>query len=174
MLFQSTFPRGERQNKSDNACLRNNFNPRSRVGNDTTSPGLASSVKHFNPRSRVGNDQWRTGHSRFAYISIHVPAWGTTMLAATIAIIHFYFNPRSRVGNDAVDKIAIRRKNDFNPRSRVGNDPQFRNLFPPKHDFNPRSRVGNDTKRCIQRLLQAEFQSTFPRGERRVRLHCSG
>ena len=37
MLFQSTFPRGERQVYHHYACWSTNFNPRSRVGNDSFS-----------------------------------------------------------------------------------------------------------------------------------------
>ena len=56
--FQSTFPRGERH----------------MVVNVT------STTFYFNPRSRVGND-WK-GTDQFDQntgISIHVPAWGTTL-----------------------------------------------------------------------------------------------
>ena len=57
-LFQSTFPRGERLNW--------NFSSRT--------------LLYFNPRSRVGNDCFFLGHSFKLYISIHVPAWGTTIM----------------------------------------------------------------------------------------------
>ena len=58
--FQSTFPRGERH-----IDLR-----------------LFPALVDFNPRSRVGND----GYDFFQFvnrrvISIHVPAWGTTLCA---------------------------------------------------------------------------------------------
>ena len=55
-LFQSTFPRGERQ-KSIQHCIRQmDFNPRSRVGNDACPHHHCCDSVHFNPRSRVGND----------------------------------------------------------------------------------------------------------------------
>ena len=79
-----------------------NFNPRSRVGNDATIPGINAKVDNFNPRSRVGNDsdrligpnaarnfnpRSRVGNDCYLFrqlqkasISIHVPAWGTTPL----------------------------------------------------------------------------------------------
>ena len=100
VLFQSTFPRGERLFTVNLACNCHNFNPRSRVGNDSTVFVYCNSTKisihvpawgttdhwqgkrnfqsHFNPRSRVGND--RAGHecNKTLNISIHVPAWGTT------------------------------------------------------------------------------------------------
>jgi len=34
---------------------------------------------HFNPRSRVGNDSSGFSILRKISISIHVPAWGTTL-----------------------------------------------------------------------------------------------
>ena len=102
--------------------------------------------------------------------SIHVPAWGTTILFFHIVRNTMYFNPRSRVGNDGylvqrfVDRLEISihvpawgttslvRKSmsvffNFNPRSRVGND-CLRALLPEQMlYFNPRSRVGNDQRR---------------------------
>ena len=54
--FQSTFPRGERQEVADMADKPIDFNPRSRVGNDCTRPDLLWCCVNFNPRSRVGND----------------------------------------------------------------------------------------------------------------------
>ena len=59
--FQSTFPRGERPER----------------------PNAAVSAKNFNPRSRVGNDCIIRLPLYFSFISIHVPAWGTTEFLAT-------------------------------------------------------------------------------------------
>ena len=58
--FQSTFPRGERRRYYITA-------------NDT---------EHFNPRSRVGNDCLIATFYLWQKISIHVPAWGTTIVPA--------------------------------------------------------------------------------------------
>ena len=55
------------------------FNPRSRVGNDNNNRATKRTAIYFNPRSRVGNDRCKRHcycHDKF--ISIHVPAWGTT------------------------------------------------------------------------------------------------
>ena len=54
--FQSTFPRGERHVRDQTSLQDMNFNPRSRVGNDS---------KHTFGLIQIP-------------ISIHVPAWGTT------------------------------------------------------------------------------------------------
>ena len=76
--FQSTFPRGERQNLSRNIFLKEYFNPRSRVGNDWATWTQQARNKNFNPRSRVGNDTVQWNLELDCRISIHVPAWGTT------------------------------------------------------------------------------------------------
>ena len=56
ILFQSTFPHGERHKRRDAEVSEQGFNPRSRTGNDT----MARTARHirlcFNPRSRTGND----------------------------------------------------------------------------------------------------------------------
>ena len=103
--FQSTFPRGERQSKVRNRFTQTDFNPRSRVGNDGSCQSFTSGITYFNPRSRVGNDsklqasffglgdfnpRSRVGNddrvkplSDGWCISIHVPAWGTTIYICT-------------------------------------------------------------------------------------------
>ena len=57
---------------------------------------------------------------------------------------------------------------NFNPRSRVGNDVQGIKRITDRLHFNPRSRVGNDYDNTFQSTDSKQFQSTFPRGERRV------
>ena len=57
ITFQSTFPRGERHQR----------------------PGSGKAQQDFNPRSLVGNDKLRKLHLAGYSISIHVPAWGTTI-----------------------------------------------------------------------------------------------
>ena len=120
------------------------FNPRSRVGNDIFATGSALIACYFNPRSRGGNDDRFIPFPDFVAISIHVPAWGTTIMAAILAPLNLNFNPRSRVGND---RSSCAETNDIN-------------------DFNQRSRVGNDCKVGDTVYVPTRFQSTFPRGER--------
>ena len=55
-VFQSTFPRGERQVSDRNGQRYSHFNPRSRVGNDDVIDSIVADIQDFNPRSRVGND----------------------------------------------------------------------------------------------------------------------
>ena len=103
MRFQSTFPRRERlaglcpgsmvvqvsihvPAKGTTVASRifasvsSGFNPRSREGNDNSYSGPRMRSRSFNPRSREGNDtndiEWLT----YAWVSIHVPAKGTTAM----------------------------------------------------------------------------------------------
>ena len=77
------------------------------------------------------------------------------------------FNPRSLVGNDVSVQRNLYRGFNFNPRSLVGNDQSPRSCRRCPRYFNPRSLVGNDLGVFGQLILLVEFQSTFPRGERR-------
>ena len=77
--FQSTFPRGERRTADYGGIMDLvDFNPRSRVGNDPHTIAVPPDIGDCNPRSRVGNDGIMDLVGRYANISIHVPAWGTT------------------------------------------------------------------------------------------------
>ena len=99
-------------------------------------------------------------------ISIHVPAWGTTLALLQHWYVLTYFNPRSRVGNDFRRFYVRTRSTNFNPRSRVGNDMSCTIIIILCFNFNPRSRVGNDEIGFETVGLWKLFQSTFPRGER--------
>ena len=79
-------------------------------------------------------------------VSIHAPAWGATR-----------------------DKELCGHANDrFNPRSRVGSDRDARSASPCRACFNPRSRVGSDRMHRRRQTKLKMFQSTLPRGERRI------
>ena len=83
------------------------FNPRSRVGNDWINRINELLCLNFNPRSRVGNDMAFFLLPEESDISIHVPAWGTTIRNFQQNHLCIHFNPRSRVGNDYL-QIAVR------------------------------------------------------------------
>ena len=76
-------------------------------------------------------------------ISIHVPAWGTTIYMRML-LKSFIFQSTFPRG----ERRYIKCKMGF-----------FKN-------FNPRSRVGNDMNDYDMDMIREEFQSTFPRGER--------
>ena len=108
------------------------------------------------------------------FISIHVPAWGTTCPSYQSSCEPYNFNPHSRVGND--DEFG-----QF-----VSMYTQFQSTFP-RGERHIRYSVSID---CLlfqstfprgERLYSAKrvspitaFQSTFPRGERRSFYSISG
>ena len=168
-MFQSTHPRGVRPAPrgtlfSVPAC----FNPRTRVGCDTSPHTSSAGGLCFNPRTRVGCDRARCGaglwsgrfqstHPRGVRpghmagrvqqqaVSIHAPAWGATSVLISSMISRSCFNPRTRVGCDAWRRTGPAGQKGFNPRTRVG------------CDFNEAE---------IVKFLR-KFQSTHPRGVRR-------
>ena len=144
------------------------FNPRSRVGNDQGRRRNCKADSHnFNPRSRVGNDAF-AGAVKIGsdFISIHVPAWGTTPSSMMTGIFTAHFNPRSRVGNDWQHYQYSESAQNFNPRSRVGNDTSSHVFPPPLSCISIHVPAWGTTAMRISIFPFWRFQSTFPRGER--------
>ena len=84
--FQSTFPRGERR---CDICI-------------------SGQVLRFQSTFPRGERRQRTAtHPLYRPISIHVPAWGTTMISFLVFFFLVNFNPRSRVGNDGGQASGI-------------------------------------------------------------------
>ena len=77
--FQSTFLCGERRHITRMQLTTLHFNPRSLVGNDEVLIWSSFPLADFNPRSLVGNDYIPVGTYTIVEISIHVPSWGTTI-----------------------------------------------------------------------------------------------
>ena len=142
--FQSTHPRGVRPAWSPRSCGSAGFNPRTRVGCDS------SPSKKF-PAGRVSihAPAWGATKKLLAKIksflvSIHAPAWGATRKAhcqegKTVVSIH------------APAWGATHPKCPNSDRS-LG--------------FNPRTRVGCDGECVTHMLKKHKFQSTHPRGVR--------
>ena len=122
-VFQSTFPHGER-----------------RCSCEVSPSGFCS----FNPRSRTGNDLHYLAIWRLQWVSIHVPARGTTRFSSSSEFASFCFNPRSRTGNDRISLCS------FHGRA------LFQSTFP----HGERQKPNEKDKYWWQ------FQSTFPHGER--------
>ena len=144
-IFQSTLPRGERQNTADDAeslyfisihapawgatfysdagfCNLQFQSTLPRGERPETPVTSATSITNFNPRSRVGSD--------FMYRLLHQPSKN--------------FNPRSRVGSDCISPVNGR-----------------------KRTISIHAPAWGATKVPCPDLLQSIFQSTLPRGERR-------
>ena len=124
-LFQSTFPRGERHRGFLIREIDDDFNPRSRVGNDEE--GKKERKEEYN-------------------ISIHVPAWGTTICIVIIAdsIVFQSTFPR---GERRYAGIYRKIHEPFQSTFPRGERPGRGNQKITKQHFNPRSRVGNDDRR---------------------------
>ena len=124
LIFQSTFPRGERHHQPGYHYLLHSFQSTFLCGERRHITRMQLTTLHFNPRSRVGNDGW----------------------SYSDRICDRDFNPHSCVGNDTKCEKKLRSYPDFNPLSLVGNDDSKH----PRHcffsNFNPRSLVGNDGK----------------------------
>ena len=103
----------------------------------------AFSNQNFNPRSREGNDFNFCTITKTKFISIHVPAKGTTSFCLTISSYVLFQSTFPRRERPIQHLIELRRKN-FNPRSREGNDEMQEILERKDTYFNPRSREGND------------------------------
>ena len=122
-------------------------------------------------------------------ISIHAPARGATTTRRSARPVTPHFNPRSREGSDMQRRSCCVFSGYFNPRSREGSDCESRDNTILFQDFNPRSREGSDlkviglisifkisihapargaTNRTESTLTGSSFQSTLPRGERRL------
>ena len=133
--------------------------------------GRLASPTRFNPRTRVGCDEWsqtsqcrnhwfQSTHPRGVrlpvmrrrfqphHVSIHAPAWGTTLRQTSGQRLDSCFNPRTRVGCDCGCWCGPTASSRFNPRTRVGCD------------------------WCLtwRSLCDCGFQSTHPRGVRRAEL----
>ena len=75
------FPRGERPSLRSGDLSPENFNPRSRVGNDINVSNAFKQGLEFQSTFPRGERQSLFASDRVrVIISIHVPAWGTTML----------------------------------------------------------------------------------------------
>ena len=98
-------------------------------------------------------------------ISIHVPAWGTTVPGISICRDYPDFNPRSRVGNDSIcscNHVALAISIHV---PAWGTTPLL-NIFYHRSAISIHVPAWGTTKRHSTMLSSQVFQSTFPRGER--------
>ena len=85
---------------------------------------------------------------RYADISIHVPAWGTTKSAHADLVNNKFQSTFPRGERPFLPLLQLQLHN-FNPRSRVGNDRERKAPCKVSGNFNPRSRVGNDLRHPV-------------------------
>ena len=143
--FQSTLPRGERQEGFQWPMWQLLFQSTLPRGERLKVFQVLDIVYGFNPRSRVGSDpNKRQRHINRVLVSIHAPAWGATWVY-------------NRVGGDCIVSIHA---------PAWGATFLGRYHFPVLRRFNPRSRVGSDPAGYPYDRINVRFQSTLPRGER--------
>ncbi len=129
---------GATRGRAASAGCSGSFNPRSRVGSDTSSGSAWPAPPRFNPRSRVGSDraggpsQWLTDgfnpRSRVGsdlartrldgglmLVSTQAPVWGATSCSRSSSTWAKGFNPRSRVGSDPVGEAMDLTRRMFQP-----------------------------------------------------------
>ena len=101
-------------------------------------------------------------------ISIHAPTRGATCSGTSSGKIILYFNPRSHEGSDVLLSASPSSTRYFNPRSHEGSDLNLSIRSWLIINFNPRSHEGSDGSCPGKFVSSPRFQSTLPRGERRV------
>ena len=113
--------------------------------------GQALNINYFNPRSHEGSDMiGQALKEGDADISIHAPTRGATnQTTDTQSIDSISIHAPTRGATSAVG--SYRCKLEY---------------------FNPRSHEGSDAIRCVTSFIVSRFQSTLPRGERRVLRVC--
>ena len=99
------------------------------MGNDNRDGFIVIPLHNFNPRSRVGNDSLLMGLICSPKISIHVPAWGTTAFLERIPTTVLFQSTFPRGERRHIHLPRLSRNFYFNPRSRVGNDSKFSQIF---------------------------------------------
>ena len=103
-------------------------------------------VQNFNPRSRVGNDRHPAVKLSSMKIFQSTFPRGERLHVGRQTATEVDFNPRSRVGNDEMLGKLYRRIPRFQSTFPRGERPCCRSGTDLSLNFNPRSRVGNDSK----------------------------
>ena len=121
IVFQSTFPRGERLCSNRYDLLHRRFQSTFPRGERPRRWRIRHTADNFNPRSRVGNDGLQGPCETGYAISIHVPAWGTTKRPPFLYQFTLFQSTFPRGERHCRIEHSLNCGN-FNPRSRVGND----------------------------------------------------
>ena len=148
--FQSTRPRGARRMVRDCATAERKVSihapARGATLGVTVFEGLGQVSIHAPARGATCR---RQDHAYSNIVSIHAPARGATCPRIRMPSQRRCFNPRARAGRDPRRMHARAGSGGFNPRARAGRDPASKGGF----------------------MTMASFQSTRPRGARRLWWH---
>ena len=125
---------------------------------------------YFNPRSREGSDFIDPVGVSFAIgISIHAPARGATLFWLMVTQTQDCISIHAPARGATYTLFQSRQRClNFNPRSREGSDDIGCDQSFCHSNFNPRSREGSDGGMGKIKGGLRRFQSTLPRGERRI------
>jgi len=143
-LFQSTRPHGARPGRRRSGGKGRSFNPRARMGRDTSRSGFSGGMPCFNPRARMGRDK-------------------RPFLDRVKANC---FNPRARMGRDSVQSGRRRQLQRFNPRARMGRDQEGIELAGLVLAVSIHAPAWGATFGRCRRYRAGRFQSTRPHGAR--------
>ncbi len=125
-------------------CASICFNPRLRMGGDTTSKGSRTRTGSFNPRLRMGGDRSQVRR----------------------AAKRWRFNPRLRMGGDIEAERHHRADFGFNPRLRMGGDQRHRDRASGPDRVSIHASAWEATAGTyLYRLAVDQFQSTPPQWE---------
>ena len=108
--------------QSSSRRLACGFNSRPPRGATRATPRPGIRHRCFNPRPRMGGDSTRRPCQRHNHVSIHAPVCGATKADAPSRPSAAGFNPRPRVGGDRSDGPSYQPDSSFNPRPSVGGD----------------------------------------------------
>ena len=145
-MFQSTHPRGVRRSVPSAVCNTSEFQSRTRVGCD-----------NCGARTMDGTSRFQSTHPR----GVRPPLMVVIPWPGVFQSTHPRGVRRRHAGRGG--ELPC-----FNPRTRVGCDKFHRSRQHRDAGFNPRTRVGCDQCAAGGPARRNEFQSTHPRGVRRL------
>ena len=137
------------------------------MGRDPSRSLYHQYARRFNPRARVGRDTTNMRCTRREWVSIHAPAWGATNRATVEGWVRGAFQSTRPRGARPTLFLPAGFNISFNPRARVGRDIFSPSVSTGTPSFNPRARVGRDSSAIEHGTIRFLFQSTRPRGARR-------
>ena len=150
------------------------FNPRSREGSDVAQAPNQCYHSYFNPRSREGSDSAGPPAAPPSAISIHAPARGATPSFPARSRCCRYFNPRSREGSDINKRLLPElREISIHAPARGATGVCGVSARCPTISIHAPAR-GATWLTVLLSYFGVIFQSTLPRGERRVSRNFPG
>ncbi len=123
---------------------------------------------NFNPRSHMGSDEFHlVKRPIIEQFQSTLPHGERLFFTRWVNTKIFDFNPRSHMGSDSKALFSsLASAAHFNPRSHMGSDVMLDGMEEISGHFNPRSHMGSDVAYPLVIVINPQFQSTLPHGER--------